>query len=79
MIKSISFILMFCMQSAFIYCNASLEQWNSLIKSNKNFVKNHVFKKQRRSLKHEQNPPIIVLSCSDSRVPPEHIFDKKLG
>lgn len=26
-----------------------------------------------------QNPHTIVLSCSDSRVPPEHVFDQSLG
>lgn len=30
-------------------------------------------------LKYEQNPKAIILSCSDSRVPPEVIFDQELG
>jgi len=30
-------------------------------------------------LSHGQNPRAIVLSCSDSRVPPELVFDQKLG
>ena len=30
-------------------------------------------------LKDGQKPHAIVLSCSDSRVPPEHIFDQGLG
>ena len=26
-----------------------------------------------------QNPEVVVVSCSDSRVPPEHVFDQGLG
>jgi carbonic anhydrase len=33
----------------------------------------------RESLAKGQNPYAIILSCSDSRVPPEIIFDKALG
>ena len=67
------------MQAALVCSNAPMTEWNSLLKSNEKFVKNHTFAKQRASLKNGQNPPVIVLSCSDSRVPPELIFDKKLG
>ena len=35
--------------------------------------------KDRDRLHFEQHPYAIVLSCSDSRVPPEIIFDQKLG
>jgi len=54
-------------------------KWNSLLKSHEKFVKNHTFAKQRKPLKNGQNPSVIVLSCSDSRVPPELIFNQKLG
>lgn len=33
----------------------------------------------RRRLTAGQKPHAIVLSCSDSRVPPEHVFDQMLG
>ena len=33
----------------------------------------------RKSLTKEQHPKVMVLSCSDSRVPPELIFDQTLG
>lgn len=33
----------------------------------------------RKSLVENQKPYAIVLSCSDSRVPPEIVFDQKLG
>ena len=67
------------MQAGFIYSTAPMTEWNSLLQSNEKFVKNHTFAKQRARLKNEQNPPVIVLSCSDSRVVPELVFDKKLG
>jgi carbonic anhydrase len=34
---------------------------------------------RRKELATEQHPKAIVLSCSDSRVPPELVFDKGLG
>lgn len=36
-------------------------------------------KATREKLASGQQPPIIVLSCSDSRVPPEKVFDQGLG
>jgi carbonic anhydrase len=32
-----------------------------------------------RELKKEQNPFVVLVSCSDSRIPPELIFDQGLG
>jgi carbonic anhydrase len=37
------------------------------------------FASRRRELVSGQHPPVIVISCSDSRVPPEIIFDQGLG
>ena len=34
---------------------------------------------RRKELAKGQNPIAIILSCSDSRVPPEHIFNQGLG
>ena len=33
----------------------------------------------RHSLEHSQHPKVMVLSCSDSRVPPELVFDQTIG
>jgi len=51
---------------------------------NRRFVKGWVRKdgqgkKDIKLLSGGQNPHAIVLSCSDSRVPPEIVFDQKLG
>lgn len=34
---------------------------------------------RRKQLVHEQHPFAVILCCSDSRVPAEHIFDQGLG
>jgi len=47
---------------------------------NKEFVENpNISTKERISLAEEQKPMATVLACSDSRVPPELIFNKDLG
>jgi carbonic anhydrase len=62
----------------------SIEQiWKSLMDGNERFVDgkvaSHDVVSQRRSLAKSQHPLVAVLSCSDSRVPPEVIFDQGLG
>lgn len=57
----------------------------SLLKNgNARFIKGHMrrdgaTKADRERLSTGQKPHAIVLSCSDSRVPPEVVFDQKLG
>jgi carbonic anhydrase len=52
--------------------------WMNLQKRNKSFA--HGDKKRRKKLACAgQNPCTIVLSCSDSRVPPELVFKKSIG
>ena len=50
---------------------------------NKRFVtgktKSHEFVQLRHSLAKGQHPKVVVLTCSDSRVPPELLFDRSLG
>lgn len=57
--------------------------WDSLIAGNKRFVAGNPAHQdavsQRRSLEKHQHPLVAVLSCSDSRVPPESVFDQGLG
>lgn len=45
----------------------------------KKFRKDGIAKKDLSRLSSGQKPHAIVLSCSDSRVPPEILFDQKLG
>jgi carbonic anhydrase len=63
---------------------ASSDQvWNDLAAGNQRFVTGktapHDFPSQRKALTKTQHPQVAVLSCSDSRVPPELVFDTGLG
>ena len=57
--------------------------WNDLASGNHRFVIGkttpHDFLAERRTLVKSQHPQVAVLSCSDSRVPPELVFDAGLG
>lgn len=61
------------------------EALQKLMDGNKHFVENNLTNAvksdaaARASLANSQKPYAIILSCSDSRVPPEIIFDKGLG
>lgn len=61
------------------------EAMQKLMDGNKNFVENKLTNATRsdtatrKSLSTSQKPYAVILSCSDSRVPPEIIFDKGLG
>ena len=64
--------------------SASADQiWNQLVAGNHRFATGkaapHNLQAQRESLTKTQHPQVAVLSCSDSRVPPELIFDEGLG
>lgn len=57
--------------------------WRSLLEGNKRFIDgktaSHDVVSQRRTLENNQHPLVAILSCSDSRVPPEVVFDQGLG
>lgn len=59
------------------------ELLDRLQKGNRRYVEGKPFSKdfvrQRPELAKDQQPYAIVLTCSDSRVPPEFIFDESLG
>ncbi len=59
------------------------EIWNSLMAGNRRFVEGKPQERNlvslRRKLVSAQSPKAIILSCSDSRVGPELIFDQGLG
>lgn len=58
----------------------SAEVLENLKKGNNSFVQDpDISKRERISLAKKQTPIATVLACSDSRVPPELIFDKNLG
>src|SRR5436190_17185277 len=57
--------------------------WTNLAAGNRCFVagqpRPHELVETRRRLSQGQHPQAIVLGCSDSRVPPELLFDQTLG
>ncbi len=61
------------------------EALQKLMDGNKNYVENKLTlaamsdAAARMSLANSQKPYAVILTCSDSRVPPEIIFDKGLG
>jgi carbonic anhydrase len=64
--------------------NASLSPLQQLLEGNKRYVEfhpshPHQTEKRLMDISSKQEPFAIVISCSDSRVPPELIFDQGLG
>jgi carbonic anhydrase len=57
--------------------------WNELASGNRRFVEGKAEPRdlvaRRRELAKTQHPRVAVLSCADSRVPPELVFDAGLG
>jgi carbonic anhydrase len=56
--------------------------WQSLMDGNRAYVAgrityDHLADQRHKSADH-QNPPVTVLSCADSRVPPELIFNRSI-
>jgi carbonic anhydrase len=57
--------------------------WADLMAGNKRYVGGKAEARDvvrvRQSLAKDQHPKVVVLGCSDSRVPPEALFDQTLG
>ena len=57
--------------------------WAALLQGNKLFVAGtisyNLLKQERDQVDEGQSPPITVIACSDSRVPPELVFNQSLG
>ena len=64
--------------------NTADEALNLLKEGNKRYVEGNLKnfdlgKEKREALTKGQNPHTIIVTCSDSRVAPEHLFDQGLG
>lgn len=57
----------------------SKSDWHYLQRQNQKFIRSSKYIKQRDKTACSQNPAFVVLSCADSRTPPELIFDQGLG
>src|SRR4051812_44518214 len=63
---------------------ASLQPLDKLKAGNEKFVAGHLLHPNEtvtriHELKNGQKPFVVVVSCSDSRLPPEIVFDQGLG
>src|SRR4051812_46491218 len=81
--RIVRFILLFLLVTAPAVAQTSDAQWKSLADGNARYVAGHLkfdhIAEQRHHSAEHQNPPVTVLSCSDSRVPPELVFDRSLN
>lgn len=80
--RSIVYLLAILLVAASAAAQKPDELWRSLMEGNRVFVAGKVTFDNLGELRHEsaahQNPPVTVLSCSDSRVPPELVFNRSL-
>ena len=79
MVRKVFICIFLCIDVGLFGVQTPDQIWHSLKKGNTHFVEDHIYEKQRRRVVDSQNPHSIILSCSDSRVPPELIFDKGIG
>lgn len=56
-----------------------MDYWNLLIQRDKEFTQAPYYRIERQSVVNKQAPFAIIFSCSDSREPPELIFNADLG
>lgn len=63
--------------------SAPEQLWDALLLGNKEFAGGRIvyeeLTKEREQTREHQNPPVTVLACSDSRVPPELVFNQSIG
>jgi carbonic anhydrase len=64
---------------AFAEGMSASESLKDMMAGNETFQKNEVLGKRRAATAQSQSPQAIIVSCSDSRVPPEAVFNRYLG
>ncbi len=82
--KTIIVLLALLAISGLVYAGAGDDSLTRLVDGNKRFISGDLSKKdlgdtRRQELTKGQSPFATILSCSDSRVAPELIFDEGLG
>lgn len=82
--KTIAFIVAVLSLSPVVFAAHSLVEIKPLMEGNARFVAGapegqHRDAARRQELINGQHPSAVVVSCSDSRVPPELVFDQGLG
>lgn len=84
--RRITFILVMFLGAAPLLAQTATpaaKLWDALMEGNKRYVGGKLIYAdliaQRKEVVDEQEPDITIISCADSRVPPELIFDKSVG
>ena len=79
-------VLILCVLGAIAQHSSSItvdQTWKDLVSGNQRFMLGKTVQRdliaERKALTKTQSPRVAVLSCADSRVPPELVFDKGLG
>lgn len=66
-----------------VSAQSAQSDWDRLLKGNQAFRGSYItldrLDVRRGELSNSQNPPVTILSCSDSRVPPELVLRQTLG
>lgn len=59
------------------------DEWSNLMRGNRRYIQGHLvyshLRSQRNATRRAQHPPVTVISCADSRVPPELMFNQTVG
>jgi carbonic anhydrase len=81
--RSVRLLLVTLFVAVPAFASPSDALWKTLMRGNQRFIAGHLtyshLAAQRAHTREHQNPPVTVLSCADSRVPPELIFDETIG
>jgi carbonic anhydrase len=84
--RCVTFVLAFALSLSLTAQEKPLEAcalWNMMHDGNRTFVAGDIsftdLDQERKALVGGQRPPVLVLACSDSRVPPELVFNQSLG
>ncbi len=80
--RTIRLAIVLCLLAVPAGAQTADQLWQSLLDGNRTFVAGNVAYHDLADLRREsaprQNPPVTILSCSDSRVPPELVFNRSL-
>jgi carbonic anhydrase len=80
----IFYTLIMSVVSSFLVCQTPQDALDKLMEGNKRYTQDKLLypdlsNARRQALTSKQQPFAVILGCSDSRVPPELIFDQGLG
>jgi carbonic anhydrase len=78
-----SFVLAALFACPVLAQSATDQLWTTLEQGNRRYVGGSIhydrLREQRHHVQDAQMPPVTVLACADSRVPPELVFDQSVG